>query len=156
MSLLCKLRIMLPLPLLEHLELKTKTEANIKLAWDIVRKKWIQLTPEEYVRQALLHYFIQQKHYPIGLIAVEKQIKYGSLDKRYDIVVFDRKQAPWLLVECKAPGVPITQNTLYQLLQYHSQIPCPYWLLSNGMESHCAQVSATINWLNELPQYPTD
>ena len=81
-------------------------------------KKWIQLSPEEHVRQALLHYFIEFKQYPIGLISVEKKINYGSLTKRYDIVVHDRNQQAWLLVECKAPEIPINQNTLYQLLQY--------------------------------------
>lgn len=125
------------------------------MVWDIVRKKWIQLNPEEYVRQALLHYFSSQMHYPISLIAVEKQLKYGSLNKRYDIVVYNRKQQPWLLVECKAPEVAIKQNTLHQLLQYHSQISCPYWLLSNGIESHCANASDinNINWMNDLPVY---
>lgn len=146
---------MLQLPLLNNLELKIKTENNIRFVWDIVRKKWILLTPEEYVRQALLHYFVDNMQYPSGLLAVEKQLKYGSLSKRYDIIVYDRNQKPWLLVECKAPEVAINQNTLHQLLQYHSQIPCPYWLLSNGATSHCANASDINNiyWMEDLPAF---
>ena len=145
---------MLPLALLENLQLNIKTEENTRKVWDIVRKKWIVLTPEEYVRQALLHYFANTMHYPVGLIAVEKQVKYGSLIKRYDIVVHNRQQQPWLLVECKAPEIAISQSTVQQLLQYHSQIPCPYWLLSNGIESHCARVlGENIEWLAHLPEY---
>lgn len=145
---------MLQLALLENLQLNIKTEENTRKVWDIVRKKWIVLTPEEYVRQALLHYFTNTMQYPVGLIAVEKQVKYGSLIKRYDIVVHNRLQQPWLLVECKAPEIAISQSTLQQLLQYHSQIPCPYWLLSNGIESHCARVQGEIiEWLGHLPEY---
>jgi hypothetical protein len=145
---------MLPLALLENLQLNIKTEENTRKVWDIVRKKWIVLTPEEYVRQALLHYFTNTMQYPVGLIAVEKQVKYGSLIKRYDIIVHNRQQQPWLLVECKAPEITIGQSTVQQLLQYHSQIPCPYWLLSNGIESHCARVQGeNIEWLAQLPEY---
>jgi hypothetical protein len=145
---------MLPLALLENLQLNIKTEENTRKVWDIVRKKWMVLTPEEYVRQALLHYFTNTMQYPVGLIAVEKQVKYGSLVKRYDIIVHNRQQQPWLLVECKAPEIAISQSTVQQLLQYHSQIPCPYWLLSNGIESHCARVQGeNIEWLAHLPEY---
>lgn len=146
---------MLHLDLLSDLKLQTKTENNTKLVWDIVRKKWLQLTPEELVRQALLHHFIHTMQYPAGLIAIEKQVKLGKLSKRYDIVVHDRNQQAWLMVECKAPEVPVTQSTLHQLLQYHSQLPCPYWLLSNGIESHCADACDVnaIRWMDELPVY---
>jgi hypothetical protein len=68
--------------------------------------------------------------------------------------VHNRKQEAWLLVECKAPNVSIDQSTLHQLLQYHSKVPCPYWLLSNGISSYCAQISDDIQWINDLPSYP--
>lgn len=144
------------LDLLSTLNLNIKTESNTKWVWDIVRKKWIQLTPEEYVRQALIHYFVEQMNYPTGLMAVEKQIKYAGLNKRYDLILFNRNQAPWMLVECKAPEVNINQQTLHQLLQYHSQLPCPYWLMSNGIETHCADAQDihAIQWLDHLPQFP--
>ena len=146
---------MLHIDLLDNLNLKIKTEDNIRFVWDIVRKRWIRLTPEEHVRQALVHYLVEYMHYPPGLIALEKQIKYGTLVKRYDIVVYDRNHHPWMLAECKAPDIAIDNRTLHQLLQYHSQLPCPYWLLSNGQHSHCAN-AANVNdiyWMEQLPEY---
>lgn len=147
---------MLQIDLLDKLNLNIKTENNTRFVWDIVRKKWIQLTPEEHVRQAMVHYFIEQLKYPAKLIAIEKQIKFGALIKRYDIVVYNRNHEPWMMVECKAPAIPITQNTLHQLLQYHSQIPCSYWLLSNGVASHCADARDinAIRWIQDIPVYP--
>jgi hypothetical protein len=144
---------MISLPLLENINLQIKTEGNTRKIWDIIRLKWIVLSPEEYVRQALIHYFVNIMHYPTGLISVEKQVKLGTLNKRYDIVIFDRNHKPWMLVECKAPENVINQNTLHQLLQYNSKIPCPFWLLSNGLQSFCAKVGAEIHWLNDLPVY---
>jgi hypothetical protein len=124
--------------------------------YDIVRRKWIALTPEEHVRQYLLHYLINNMQYPPSLIAVEKQIKLGSLAKRFDIVVYNREEhSPWLLAECKAPDVDINNNTLNQLLQYHNSLQCRYWLLCNGREAFCADASDTANikWLETLPAY---
>jgi hypothetical protein len=145
----------LSIDLLEDFSPALKTENGLRLIRDVVRKKWIQLTPEEHVRQALLHYFINRMHYPAALIAVEKQVKYGALNKRYDIVVYNRDHQPWLLAECKAPGMPVQQSTLHQLLQYHSSTPCPYWLLSNGVETWCADACDihNISWMSSLPAF---
>lgn len=142
------------LSLLENLNLNIKNDGAKRKVWDIIRNKWIVLSPEEYVRQALVHYLINTMNYPLGLISVEKQIKIGSLVRRYDIVVFDRDMKPWLLVECKAPEVSINEQTMFQIIQYHGQIPCPYWLLSNGVQTFCAKIENQVLWQNELPQYP--
>lgn len=146
----------LSIDLLEGFSPGLKTENGLRLVRDVVRRKWVQLTPEEYVRQALLHYFIHRMHYPAALMAVEKQVRYGDLNKRYDIVVYNREHQAWLLVECKAPGVPLREDTLHQLLQYHSSLPCPYWLLSNGAESWCADARDVhqISWMSALPAFP--
>jgi hypothetical protein len=148
--------MMLRIDLLNGLSLNIKKENDQRMVWDIVRKKWYVLSPEEYVRQALVHFLIHKMDYPIGLISIEKQLKLGSLSKRYDLVVYDRNQNPWMLVECKAPEVAIDEKTLHQLLQYHSQIPCPYWLLSNGRHTYCANAKdiQAIFWTKELPVYP--
>lgn len=150
---------MLNIDLLKHLSLQIRQEDGRNLVWDIVRKKWIQLLPEEHVRQALLHHLIYKNNYPASLISVEKQIIYGNLKKRYDIVVFDRHHNPWMIIECKSPDIPITESGLHQLLQYHSRISCRYWLLSNGIQHYCAGAPApgdyNINWLRQLPPYPT-
>lgn len=145
----------LSINLLEGFSPGLKTEGGLRLIRDEVRRKWIQLSPEEYVRQAVLHYFMHHMRYPAALIAVEKQVRYGSLNKRYDIAVYNREHQPWLLVECKAPGVPLQQDTLHQLLQYHSRLPCPYWLLSNGVENWCADACDVhqIRWMDALPAF---
>ncbi|WP_207798819.1 type I restriction enzyme HsdR N-terminal domain-containing protein [Taibaiella soli] len=123
--------------------------------FDPLRKKWLVLTPEEQVRQYLLHYLMQVKGYPKTLIAVEKKIKVGSMDKRFDIVVYNRNHEPWMLVECKAPFVVIDQATLFQLLNYQRTIQCDYWVMSNGHQHFCADARnvQAISWLTDLPLY---
>lgn len=148
---------MMHVDLLQNLELRTKqNEAGKPEVWDILRKKWVMLTPEEHVRQALIHYLISECRYPAGLIAIERQISYGTLKKRFDIVVFSQDRTPWMLIECKAPGIPISEGVFQQLLQYHASIPCRFWVLSNGHENLCADGSAipVISWLDQFPSYP--
>ena len=123
--------------------------------WDILRRRWLLLTPEEWVRQLLIHYFIEDLKYPKGRISIEKEIIYGSLAKRYDIVVYDESLNPWLLVECKSHEVPINEKVLHQLLIYHQQLQAPFWLLSNGNDTYCVQLDAgKMTALHQLPTYP--
>jgi len=127
---------------------------NGRYIYDIIRKKYVLLTPEEWVRQNLLHYLIEQQGYPKGLISVEKEIRVNGLKKRYDLVVFSKAMAPWMLVECKKPQVLITEQTLQQLLRYHQVLQCPFWMLSNGKQHYCGQVSdRQVTWLEALPEY---
>jgi hypothetical protein len=135
--------------------LKLEQKEGVTRVLDPIRKRWIVLTPEEHVRQYLLHYLIHQLQYPQSLIAVEKTIKVGNLLKRFDLVVFDRNHRPWLLAECKAPEIDITERTLYQLLQYQQTIQSRYWLLTNGRQFYCADAHEPENivWLNSLPIY---
>lgn len=135
--------------------LKLRKEKGKTQVHDMVRRKWVILTPEEHVRQYLLYYLINNLRYPSSLIAVEKQIKLGSLLKRFDIVVYDKQYNPWLLAECKAPEVDIDSSTLNQLLQYHNTLQCRYWLLCNGREIFCADAidASHIKWLETLPAY---
>ncbi len=135
--------------------LKLRKEEGKTQVYDIVRRKWIVLTPEEHVRQYMLHYLINSLQYPASLIAVEKQVKLGNLSKRFDVVVYDRTHNPWLLAECKAPEIDIDSITLNQLLQYHNSLQCRYWLLCNGREIFCADAAdaTNIKWLEALPAY---
>lgn len=137
------------------IQLRLRKEEGATQVYDPIRKKWLVLTPEEHVRQYLLQYFIDSLQYPTALIAVEKQITLGTLTKRFDIVVYNRDHQPWLLVECKAPEVMITDATLNQLLQYHNTLQSRYWSLFNGHQLFCADASDinNINWLKELPAY---
>ena len=123
--------------------------------FDRIRKRWVVLSPEEHVRQLLILYLTEDLQYPASLIAVEKKIMVGSRSKRYDLVVYGPDHRPWMLVECKEPAVPITEQTLFQLITYHSAIACKYWLLSNGHQNFCAEVTEgrQIKWLTELPAY---
>ncbi len=140
---------------LTGIELKLKQEEGKTYVFDPVRKKWLILAPEEHVRQHVLYHLIDTLQYPIALVSVEKQVMLGSLAKRFDIVVYNREHKPWMLVECKAPGVEITNTTLRQLLQYHNSLQCSYWVLSNGYQTFCADARDVndIKWMEQLPAY---
>ena len=100
--------------------------------FDSLRKKLLALTPEEWVRQHWINFLIDHQGYPKGLISLEKGLKYNQLQKRTDLVVFDREGHPYLLIECKAPEVELSQKVLQQALAYRSTLLTPYIILSNG------------------------
>lgn len=100
---------------------------------DVIRKKWLKVTPEEWVRQHLLLFFIEHLNYPKNLIGVEKSLQYGSLSKRSDVVVWDREGKPWLLAECKAPYLEIDDEVIYQAALYYEQIKPRHIILTNGI-----------------------
>ena len=99
------------------------------------RHRWVRLTPEEWVRQQLLHRMVEQLGYPASLIAVEVAITVGEVHKRCDAVVYDRAMQPLLLIECKAETVPLTQKTLDQAITYNRKLKVPFLLLHNGPQS---------------------
>ncbi len=138
-----------------NIQLKLKQEDGKTSVWDAVRRKWVILTPEEHVRQYMLSYMVGTLHYPASLIAVERAVLVGTLNKRFDIVVYNRNHKPWMLIECKAPEVSITEKTLHQLLSYQQTIQCPYWLLTNGHQTFCADATevGNIKWVGLLPAY---
>ncbi len=102
--------------------------------FDPLRKKWIRLTPEEWVRQNFLQYLLQEKQYPASLIAVEKEISVGELKKRFDILVYKNNQ-PWLLIECKEMNVPVEEVVFHQLLRYQSALQAKHIIITNGNET---------------------
>lgn len=108
---------------------------DVNEIFDMIRKKWLVLTPEEWVRQNIILFLLLQKKYPSSLISVEKEIKLADLKKRYDIVVFDRQMLPWMIIECKEMNVMLSEKTLDQVLRYHISIPSKYLVITNG--SHC-------------------
>lgn len=146
---------MLQLPLLDY-SLNTKTTEGRTQVFDPIRKAWIMLTPEEHVRQLLILHLTEKLQYPAPLIAIEKGLVLGTKKKRFDLAVYQRDtHQPWLLAECKAPDVPITNAALQQLLEYHNQLQCRYWLITNGHQHFCADAYNfnKIIWLDELPAY---
>ena len=124
--------------------------------FDIVRKKNILLTPEEWVRQHFVHYLIDGLGYPKPLIKVEQGLRYHSLLKRSDIIVFDRSGVPLVLVECKAPEIPLNQKVVEQAMMYNKTIMAPYIIITNGIEHSCLYINredSKIDFLPELPRF---
>jgi hypothetical protein len=112
--------------------LKTRAKANGKQeVWDPLRKKYIALTPEEWVRQQFIQHLVVFLKYPPALIAVERGIRYNGLSKRIDLMVFDAQGKPFLLAEFKSPEVAISHNTLFQTALYNHEIKAPYVVLDN-------------------------
>lgn len=123
-----------------------------------IRKKNLVLTPEEGVRQNFINYLITQKNYPKSLISVEGEIKVNNLRKRYDILVWDRDLEPFMLIECKAPSIKITQQTLDQVSIYSQSIDAKYFLLTNGGETFCMKkddFKKIYALEEEIPEFPT-
>ena len=124
----------------EH-EFKIVKEGTISKIFDPFRKKWCVLTPEEWVRQNTLMYLTQVANYPSSLMAIEKEISLGELKKRCDIVVYDPSGMPWMIIECKEAKVPVNAKVLDQVLRYHSSLPVPYIMITNGNNCFCFRKS---------------
>lgn len=115
--------------------MRTRINQNKEQIFCDWRKRWVRLTPEEWVRQQLLHRLVEQLGFPASLIAVEVPITVGEVHKRCDAVVYDNNLHPLLLIECKAETVPLTQKTLDQAVIYNRKLNVPFLLLHNGPES---------------------
>lgn len=115
--------------------MRTRVSNNKEQIFCEWRQKWVRLTPEEWVRQQLLHALVEQLDYPASLIAVEAAITVGEAKKRCDAVIYDHAMRPLVLVECKAETVPLTQKTLDQAITYNRKLHVPYLLLSNGVQT---------------------
>ncbi|RAR70685.1 type I restriction enzyme HsdR N-terminal domain-containing protein [Flavobacterium aciduliphilum] len=135
-----------------------KNSENKIAIFDEIRKKFILLTPEEWVRQHVIQYLINEKKYPKALINVEKLIKINGLNKRYDVVVFQTNGAIELLIECKAPSVPISQKTFDQIAQYNLVAQAKYLMVTNGLNHYFCKMNFEQEqyiFLHELPEYNT-
>ena len=135
-------------------DFRLKKEQGQDLIFDPFRKQWVRLTPEEWVRQNFLQYLTVEKHYPGALIAVEKEILVGEMVKRFDILIYDRNHAPWMLVECKAMDIPLTEGVWQQVLRYGIAVPATYVVIVNGKECRgWKKVQGGLEELNDLPLY---
>ncbi|UXP30862.1 type I restriction enzyme HsdR N-terminal domain-containing protein [Reichenbachiella agarivorans] len=124
--------------------------------WDEFRKKYIQLTPEEWVRQNFLKHLNQNLSYPKSLLKVEGSLKYNKLSKRPDIVAYDSNGRPLMLVECKATFVKIDESTFKQASVYNTVIRAKYLVVTNGLQHFCCEQnfdSGTSTFLREIPEY---
>lgn len=135
---------------------RLKNSENNTHIYDAIRKKFVVLQPEEWVRQHVLKYLMLDKNYPKSLINVEKQLAINQLRKRYDIVVFKPDGRIAILVECKAPEIGITQQTFDQIARYNVQLKADYLMLTNGLEHYYCQMdfdSEKYRFLTDIPDF---
>ena len=123
-----------------------------KYIFDPIRKKTVVMTPEEEVRQNLIRYLTSERGYPQMLISVEAPLKFAGAAKRTDVVVYNNKAQPLMLIECKAPDVAITNKVFEQIAVYNIPIKAPYLLVTNGIQSYCMRVD-TKTFLKDIPEY---
>jgi len=135
-------------------KLRLREENNQTQVFDVIRKKHVLLTPEEWVRQHVIHYLIEEKKFPAGLIEIEKQISLFNTNKRVDILVRNKNLMPLLLIECKAMDVALTQNEINQLARYQITLQAPLCMLTNGINHLVMKLEAEkVVFLPELPIY---
>ena len=149
---------MIDIPLQEmQAKIQTTREGGKTLIFDIIRKKYIVLLPEELVRQMLLIYLTEYAHYPSSRIRVEKGVTQQEKKGRYDIIIYDKQVKPWMLIECKSHKVNITQATIDQLSGYNHEIKAPYFMVCNGIHTYCyiaVEEQKKYVLLEELPIFP--
>lgn len=125
---------------LPDFDIRTRTTEGQRQVFDPIRKKYVALTPEEWVRQHFINYLVAFKGYPIGLIAVEHPILLNGMQQRVDIVAFNRKGEPQLVVECKASSVELTQETYAQAARYNMVLNASYLVVTNGLRHFCSEI----------------
>lgn len=133
-----------------------KNSENKRLIFDAIRKKFVVLLPEEWVRQHCVQYLIHVKNYPKSLINVEKELKINTLKKRYDIVVFKPNGNIHLIVECKAPTININQDTFDQIARYNLELNATYLMATNGINHYYCQMDfehERYEFLRDIPDY---
>ena len=133
-----------------------KSKENKPYIFDVIRKKWLVLTPEEWVRQHCVHFLINDKNHPASLIQVEKTIEVNQTKKRYDLIAYNKNKEVEILVECKSPAVAITQKTFDQIAQYNFTLKSKYLMITNGIKHYYCQMDfdkKSYTFLKELPQY---
>ena len=141
---------------LSNAVLKTKLVKGTTQVFDAVRKKYLVLTPEEWVRQHFIHYLNSEKKYPLGLMGVEQMVKYNEQSTRADIVLYTNEGKPNMIVECKAPKVKITQDAFNQIAKYNFKLRVDFLVVTNGMQHFCCAMdyeNNKITFLKEVPGY---
>ncbi|MCC6769157.1 MAG: type I restriction enzyme HsdR N-terminal domain-containing protein [Bacteroidia bacterium] len=139
---------------LPSFEAKIQTVLQRTEIFDVFRKRFVLLSPEEWVRQHMLHYMVGHLGYPPGLLGVEVSLRLHGLVKRADIVLYDRKADPWMLVECKAAHVQLNQNVFDQAARYNVQMRVPYLVITNGNKLMAAEINQQTGTIRPLQQMP--
>ncbi len=133
-----------------------KSENDQEYVYDQFRRKYVRLTPEEWVRQNFALYLVNEKHYPASRMMLEKSLRIHKMSKRCDIVVCNDSGNPTLIIECKAPGISIGQKTFEQVSVYNIAFRVEYLIITNGLKHFCCSVdfeNKKVSFLNEIPEY---
>ena len=133
-----------------------RTSGQSKEIFDSLRKKFVALTQEEWVRQNFIMYLKEELRYPVGLITIEKGFLLNQRKKRADIVVHDSNGLPWMIVECKAPSITLSEETFYQAASYHLKLHVKYLVVTNGITHFCSKFeNENFSLLTNFPGYET-
>lgn len=141
---------------LPNFEIKLQGTQKKPTIYDVLRRKFVALTPEEWVRQHFVHYLIETKHYPSALLANEVQLHVGEKSLRADSVLYTREMQPRMIIEYKAPHIPITQKVFNQISVYNLLLHVDYLVVSNGMEHYACKMDYDAKrciFLQEIPSY---
>lgn len=134
---------------------KTRQEDGRPSIFDAIRQQWVALTPEEWVRQNIIQWLLTRQGIPKTALSVEKEIRLGTMSKRYDLIIYDKHTSPWMMVECKAETVQLNESVLMQILSYNLAVPAEYLLITNGQQCHIAKINAGESiWTKSFPEYP--
>ena len=135
-------------------ELRIKKEDGKRYLFDPIRKTYLVLTPEEMVRQLLIQYLLAERNISKNRLALEKALKVNTMTRRWDLMIYRQDMTPWLLVECKAPEVKITQSVFEQISAYNLTLRVPYLLVTNGIDTYCCEMDyegETFKFLGVVP-----
>lgn len=131
---------------------RLKKEKDVEFIFDAIRKQWLVLNEEEWVRQNFVQYLIQTLHYPSAFIAIEKEIMLGELKKRFDILVYDKDHHPWMMIECKATAVNLSDTALQQVLRYNISVPVSFLIITNGHYTvGWEKAAGELNLIQQMP-----
>jgi hypothetical protein len=136
--------------------LKIASDGKQELIFDPIRKKYVKLTEEEWVRQNFIHYLVQEGKYAPGLIGVEVSFPFNRMKRRIDILIHDRKGNPVMIIECKAPEVAVDDKVFDQIVNYNMEYKVPYILVTNGMVHYICKVdheNKSWEFMNVIPTY---
>lgn len=139
---------------LPAVQFRTRKNGEKLQVFDVVRRKFVALTPEEWVRQHFIHFLMKQKNYPAGLVVVEMPVAVNGLKQRADVVVYNRRGKAAVVVECKAPSVPVSKAVFDQAARYNMQLKVDYLIVTNGLQHYCAHLDGNdYQMLSDFPSF---
>lgn len=135
-------------------KLTLERKGNQLTVWCVVRRKKLILTPEEWVRQHVIHFLLHHQQIPLAKIASEVSLEINGLIRRCDVLIYDNQFKPWMLIECKTTEIKLNENTVYQIAQYNSQLQVENLWITNGLDHHLLQVNQSNGHIQLLEDFP--